>query len=86
MRKPGGYLITASDAGNSEADTFTCGHCQTIVLVKPFADPADMGGRCTCCDKLICPGCTGKGCDPVEEKLKRWEAEYDARRSYGMAG
>ena len=84
MRKPGGFLITTLDDSTSEADTFTCGHCQKIVVVKPFMDPADMGGRCTCCDALICPDCVGKACDPIEEKLKRWEAQHEARRSYGL--
>jgi len=85
MRRPCGYsIITDPEAGVKESDTFTCQHCQKVIFVKPFCDPADMGGRCTCCDGLICPNCVGKGCDPVEEKLKRAEARYDALRSYGI--
>jgi len=80
MRRPGGYLLSVDpDAGSPfEADTFTCRHCQKIVLVKPMCDPADMGGRCTVCDGLICKNCVGKGCDPMEKKLQRLEA----RKSY----
>jgi hypothetical protein len=79
MRRPGGYSIIVNPEGPpQEADTFTCRHCQRIVFVKPMCDPADMGGRCTCCNGLICPNCVGLGCDPVEKKLQRLEA----RRSY----
>ena len=80
MRKPGGYSIITDPAFASarEADTFTCYHCQKIIFVKPLCDPAEMGGRCTICDKLICKHCVGNGCDPFERKLERLEA----RRSY----
>lgn len=85
MRNPGGYsIITDPETGIKEADTFTCQHCNRVIFVKPFADPASMGGRCSCCDGLICPNCVGKGCDPMEEKLKRQEASYEALRSYGF--
>lgn len=83
MRSPGWYFLTTSPEGRShESDGFKCQHCQKVVMVKPMCDPADMGGRCYVCDNLICPACVGKGCDVVEEKLKRAEAQSDARRSY----
>jgi len=69
-----GVLITSGPDGVIEEDTFACGHCGCIVTVKPMCDPADMGGRCTCCDSLICKHCVDKGCDPMEKKLDRWEA------------
>ena len=57
-----------------EADTFTCGHCNRIVHIKPMAPLGDLGGRCGMCDTLICPDCVRTGqCDPFEEKLKRME-------------
>ena len=76
MRKPGGYsIITDPDlASPIEHDTFTCVHCNRVVFVKPRCDPADMGGRCACCDGLICKHCVGKGCDPLEKKIERMEA------------
>jgi hypothetical protein len=85
MRKPGGYSIVTDPALSrpQEADTFTCGHCQHVVFVKPLCDPADMGGRCTCCDKLICRHCVGKGCDPMEAKLLRMEARRSYEAAYG---
>lgn len=85
MRNPKGYLVGTGPEGLvSEADTFTCSHCQKIVIVKPMCDPADMGGRCGICDTLICPKCVGQGCAPWEEKMKRMESSYHARRSYGI--
>jgi len=68
-----GVLITSGPEGTKEEDTFVCGHCCRIVTVKPMCDPAEMGGRCTCCDSLICKHCVGKGCDPIERKLERME-------------
>lgn len=85
MRKPGGWsFITDGDTGRvSENETFSCKHCNRVVQVQARTDPADVGGLCRICNGLICPQCVGKGCDPLEEKLRRWEASYDARRSYG---
>jgi hypothetical protein len=85
MRNPGGYsIITEPGKPDVEQDTFTCKHCNRVIFVKPLMDAADMGGRCTICDGLICKRCVGRGCDPFEEKLKRMEASADARRSYGI--
>jgi hypothetical protein len=34
---------------------------------------------------MICPDCVGAmRCDPLERKLERAEAAYEARRSYGL--
>jgi hypothetical protein len=88
MLRPGGYAtITEPERPVREADTFTCAHCNRIVHAardgKP-ARPEDIGGLCMQCSGLICPRCVGKGCDPLEEKLRRWEAREIARRSYGF--
>lgn len=92
MRRPGGYLIcddpdptkSKGQVGRQENDTFTCGHCGRIVIVKPLCDPADMGGLCGGCGALVCPGCHGRGvCDPLEEKLRRDEERDRFRRSIG---
>lgn len=86
MRNPGGYAFSFDPSGiRQEADTFTCNHCNKIVVVKPKCDPCDLGGMCRLCEKMICPACVDLGaCDPVEEKLKRAENSYEARRSYGF--
>lgn len=71
-----------------ECDTFTCGHAgpdhigNEIVYVMPRADPANIGGLCKQCMKLICPRCLGKGCTPLEKSLEKWEARERARQSY----
>ena len=82
MLRPGGILTC--DDGRA-CDTFTCGHCCTVVFVKPRCDPADAGGRCKLCDRLICGGCADlRRCTPWERELERQEARSAALRSYGM--
>jgi hypothetical protein len=71
--------------GIMEIDSFTCHHCNRIVHVLPRCDPANLGGHCKRCDKLICPSCYGKGdCTPWEKAMEKAEASYHARRSYGI--
>lgn len=86
MRRPGGYLYSFDPGGvRQESDTFTCHHCNKVVIVKPKCDPYDLGGMCRLCDKMICPDCVNKGsCDPLEKKLERAEARDRALRSYGV--
>lgn len=83
MLREGGYLIGTTDDGPPiERSTLTCGHCNRIVIVKPKCDPADLGGLCKVCMKLICPQCYGLDrCDPFEKKLERAEARDRFRRS-----
>lgn len=69
-----------------ECDTFTCRHCQKIVDVPAFGRPEDVGGLCYTCMGCICPACVDRAtCDPIDEKIKRAEAAYHARRSYAGA-
>ena len=81
MRNPGGYAVLENMWGRKkECDTFSCAHCNRVVHVKPKCDPAELGGHCYICDKMICPSCVATGkCDPLEEKLARMEAV----KSYG---
>lgn len=66
-------------------ETFTCGHCNKVTKVKAFADPADLGGLCKTCMRLICDRCVNTmRCDPIEKKLERAEARGEALRSYGL--
>jgi len=74
--KPGGYTIINGPHGVKEMDSFTCGHCQWVTFVDARTSPEDLGGRCTCCDKLICKHCVGKGCRPIE----RWLEQMESRR------
>lgn len=86
MRRAGGYAFTFDAGGvRQESDTFTCFHCNRIVIVKPKCDPCDLGGMCRICEKMICPTCVDLGkCDPLEKKLERAEAKDRALRSYGL--
>ena len=81
-----GYLRSVdADGSTHENDTFTCRHCQRVVDVPHMGKPEDVGGLCTICMGAICPRCVAKGaCDPFEEKLKRMEASYQARRWMGL--
>ncbi len=84
MRNADGVITVSGPDGVFETDTFWCGHCGAHPKIQPKCSPEDLGGRCTLCGNLICPQCVGKGCDPLEEKLRRAEAQYEARRSYGL--
>lgn len=85
--KAGGWLVTTDKESGREIvnETFTCRHCQKIVVVPPKASPTDLGGLCRMCDKMICPACVSNGtCSPFEENMRRQAASYHARRSYGI--
>lgn len=83
MRRPQGYAtITEPGKNTVEMDTFTCGHCNRIVHVKPFQAPEELGGGCRLCMSPICAACAGQGgCDPFEKKLERMEARDRLRRA-----
>jgi hypothetical protein len=76
MLRPGGYAVTVGvDGQKTEADTFTCAHCQRVVMVKPKATASECGGWCGRCAKPICPSCAAKpGCAPFEKQLERIES------------
>jgi hypothetical protein len=75
-----GYATLAGPDGLKEKDTFTCAHCQAIRHVKPFCDPADLGGLCKTCMGVICERCLGGVCDPILKKIERAEKRAQARR------
>lgn len=84
MRKPGGELTVFGPSTSVTRDTFTCKHCQKIVVVPPKARAEDCGGWCRMCAAPICTECSAKPCVPFEKRLERLEASHEARRSYGM--
>lgn len=89
MRNAGGVLIGVGDTGTVEVDTFTCSHCQYVTKVPPRCDPADLGGHCKSCDKLVCNKCVnimarGGNCTPWEKQMIAMENREAARRSYGI--
>lgn len=79
--RPGGYtIITDPDAPTIEYDTFTCGHCQFIVPLKPHHQPTTdtANGWCWHCTKPLCPSCANRleqhGCEIWEKQMERIEA------------
>lgn len=84
MREGGYFVCTDPDGGVEEASTFTCSHCNRVVIVKPKADPGTIGGLCYLCDKMVCPTCTGKSCVPFEKKLEAMEARGRLRRDFSL--
>lgn len=86
MLRPGGYIIVASPEGcDFEADTFTCSHCQQIVIVPVKASASDPGGWCGCCAKPVCGPCADTGvCTPWEKQMERMEARDRMLRSIGF--
>lgn len=100
MLRPGGYARIEMRGGRLldldhrgvqevrcevvEADTFSCAHCNALTHVLPKMDPADLGGLCKQCAKLICCRCLDKGCTPLEKKLELAEKREIALRSYGF--
>ena len=84
MLRPGGYAhIFDGDGTQREFDTITCFHCNRMKHVKPYCDPADLGGLCKVCMKLVCAKCVGKRCVPFEKRLEKVEARARALMSYG---
>lgn len=83
-RGPGqfGYArLTVPGEPIKEFTTVTCGHwpCTALFEVKPYTDPASVGGKCYVCGRYVCAECAAKKeCLPVEEGM---ELDYrNARR------
>lgn len=85
MRRALGVILSA-DETKVELETFTCGHCNSIVRMQPQVslqklDMAIRQGketrdirRCGGCDSLICPTCHKKPtCTPFERVLDAME-------------
>lgn len=81
-----GYLFSFDIAGvREEAKTFTCNHCNQIVIIQPKCDPYDLGGMCRLCDRMICPKCVDFGkCTPIEKRLEEEERKYLRRWAMRM--
>jgi hypothetical protein len=85
MLRASNYSEITSPDGVVSQDSFTCGHCQTVVFVAPRQKGEDVGGLCKCCMRLICGPCVDKGtCDVFEKKLERMEAHDRFLRQAGL--
>lgn len=68
-----------------ECDSYSCGHCNRVVFVRPKEKPEDIGGMCYQCWHLVCPHCVDKAiCTPLEKRLEIMERRAEALRSYGI--
>lgn len=83
-----GVIIDPAKGAPEEVDSFTCCHCGNVKWLEPQkvtgnvvsnAPNEALAARCTCCDKLMCLDCVGKGCIPLERALQKMERrrEYD---------
>lgn len=80
MRRPGGYATwTDPEKPIREADTFTCNHCNRVVIVQP---KGDAGGFCRICMKPVCGRCADLGrCITFEKRMEISEARDRLRRA-----
>jgi hypothetical protein len=77
-----GFIVEDGYNGQTVTETFSCCHCNAIVVLTP--------GRAMCsrCFKPVCERCHAHGrCIPLEKKLERIErqvARARTRRSMGI--
>jgi hypothetical protein len=81
LMNAGGYATFIGPGFTKQADTFTCAHCNKIVMVPIGKHQTDVGGGCwKCLDasnplrNMICLPCVAKGtCTPTEKWLDTYE-------------
>jgi uncharacterized protein YprB with RNaseH-like and TPR domain len=79
-----GFQCERLSVGSNKYDTTSCNHCNRVTHIKAKMDPAEMGGLCKICMKMICRHCVGNGCTPFEKRLEQMEKRAIALRSYGL--
>ncbi len=82
MSRARSYVVTTDANGKKhEANAYTCGHCNRIVVT----DRTSPMSGCRMCTKLICPSCDQRGsCTPFERRMEIAEARARSRRSMGV--
>lgn len=75
-----GSILDAGRVLAREVHASTCAHCAHITEYPSNKRMLDYVDICRGCMKLICLGCVGKPCDPVEAKVERAELEEKLRR------
>jgi hypothetical protein len=73
MFRAGGYLTITGPDNPKERDTYTCCHCNKIVVVKPGS--GKTRGFCFMCKKPHCGAKTCYACIPFEAKLEAMEGK-----------
>ena len=82
-------IFDAENGTRHETDSLLCGHCQSHVDVKPHQDPADAGGFCDGCARVICKRCAFLAyrsglCQPFEVELETYELQQETLRRWGF--
>jgi len=83
LRRPDGQIsITRPDGPTIERDTFMCGHCQYICVVR--VGSGVVRGYCRMCNSPTC-GKTrcSQGCTPFEARLEAWEGRRRFHKALG---
>jgi len=83
----GANEVTLLDSDRKYAQrTFTCAHCNRVVIVPLRARPDECGGLCMIEFKPVCPECHQIGtCTPFEKRLEAHEARTRLLASLGIA-
>lgn len=89
MQQRGGYALLIDPAAPHvvERDTFSCSHCNRVVMLHDTNGKRleSVAVHCHGCDARVCVPCAEHAkCDPLEEKLKRSEARGAFFRSVGV--
>ena len=80
-RKSPGYIhIFDPEAPVKERDTFTCCHCNKIIVVR--SGSGIERGYCVNCDDLHCGGSSCWNCVPFERKLLAMEGRQELWKSF----
>lgn len=89
MLRPHGYVTIVGEVDRVvEYDSITCGHCQSLIIVKPntlsrvylFRQPdgsvrEEAGAACSRCMRPVCLRCCEIGtCVPAEKMIELMEA------------
>jgi hypothetical protein len=86
-RRASGLGVTVLDGHKAYEDFYVCFHCQRTTFVRPREDPAELGGLCKICMRMICKRCVAKErCDPWEKQMERAEAKQRFLNSAGLGG
>lgn len=84
-RTVGTVLISEPGKPQVEIKTFTCCHCNGIVMVEHKAGAAGSGGFCGQCWAPTCFACGKIGrCTPFERRLEKIEGRARLLKSMGL--
>jgi hypothetical protein len=82
-RREGGLAEwTSPEGATRRLKTFTCKHCNNVVVIPERATAAECGGWCGMCAHPICQACSDvPECVPFERRCEQIEARERFRQS-----